>query len=83
MDFDANAFCELAYEGFLTTSMEVGGGTDPIQVLLPWIAVKRNSLDWKEVHINRSTAKRAKKYYLTTDQDYDGVMLGCIRQHGT
>jgi hypothetical protein len=45
LDFDARRFKALAYQGFITTSMELPVGRDapPIQVLLPWIAQNRVS----------------------------------------
>mmetsp|Transcript_81343 Transcript_81343/g.188953 ORF Transcript_81343/g.188953 Transcript_81343/m.188953 type:complete len:334 (+) Transcript_81343:17-1018(+) len=83
LDYNANLFCELAYEGFLSTSLEIPAGRDaPIQVLLPWIDPKRNSLDFNEMHISRQVKKRAKQYSITVDTAYDDVTLGCIRQHG-
>jgi hypothetical protein len=47
LDFNARNFRALAYQGFITTSIElkVGGGAPPIQVLLPWIAQNRVSYD--------------------------------------
>mmetsp|Transcript_44427 Transcript_44427/g.128586 ORF Transcript_44427/g.128586 Transcript_44427/m.128586 type:complete len:336 (+) Transcript_44427:51-1058(+) len=83
LDFNADLFCELAYEGFLSTSLEIpAGGDSVIQVMLPWIDPKRNSLDFHEMHISKQVRKRAKQYTMTVDTAYDDVMLGCIRQHG-
>lgn len=83
LDFSASLFCELAYEGFLSTSLELpAGGDEVIQVMLPWIDPKRNSLDFHDMHISRQVRKRAKQYTLTVDAAYDDVILGCIRQHG-
>lgn len=83
LDFSGNMFCELAYEGFLSTSLEIPTGDDfMIQVLLPWNDPTRNTLDWRDVHISRQVRKRAKKYTLTVDTAYDEVMLGCVRMHG-
>lgn len=83
LDFDPNFFCELAYEGFISTSMEIQAGDGfRIQVLLPWIDPKRNSLDFGDVHISRQVRKRAKHYAMTVDAAFERVMLGCIHQHG-
>lgn len=83
LDFSANLFCELAYEGFLSTSLEIpAGGGFQIQVMLPWNDPTRNTLDWRDVHVSRQVRKRAKQYSLTVDASYDEVMLGCIHMHG-
>lgn len=83
MDFDKNLFCELAFEGFLSTGLEIPAGNDlMIQIMLPWIDPKRNSLDLHEYRISRQVQKRAKQYTMTVDTAYDDVMLGCIHQHG-
>eukprot|EP00747_Dinoflagellata_sp_TGD_P168685 gnl/TRDRNA2_/TRDRNA2_195659_c0_seq1.p1 gnl/TRDRNA2_/TRDRNA2_195659_c0~~gnl/TRDRNA2_/TRDRNA2_195659_c0_seq1.p1 ORF type:complete len:329 (-),score=66.83 gnl/TRDRNA2_/TRDRNA2_195659_c0_seq1:107-1093(-) len=83
LDFSPNLFCELAYEGFLSTSMEIKAGEDfMLQVLLPWDDPIRNSLDFHETHVSRQVRKRAKHYTMTVDTAYDEVMLGCIWQHG-
>lgn len=83
LDFSGNMFCELAYEGFLSTSLEIPtGGALIIQVLLPWNDPTRNALEWRDVHISQKVRKRAKKYTMTVDAAYDDVMLGCIQMHG-
>lgn len=83
LDFEPNFFCELAYEGFLSTSLEIRAGPDfMLQVMLPWIAQKRSSLDFVDIHISHQVRKRAKRYTMTVDTAYDEVMLGCIHQHG-
>lgn len=83
LDFCPNFFCELAYEGFLSTALEIPLGSDVmLQVMLPWIDPKRNSLDFNDTHISRQVQKRAKRYTMTVDTAYDEVMLGCIWQHG-
>lgn len=83
LDFSGNLFCELAYEGFLSTSLEIPTGGDlVVQVLLPWNDPTRNTLDWQDVHISRQVRKRAKKYTMTVDTAYDDVILGCVRMHG-
>lgn len=83
LDMDAALFCEFAYEGFLSTSIELPfGGDVPIQILFPWSDPVRNSLDFADVHISRQVRKRAKRYSMTVDTAYDEVILGCVHQHG-
>mmetsp|Transcript_8977 Transcript_8977/g.14932 ORF Transcript_8977/g.14932 Transcript_8977/m.14932 type:complete len:331 (+) Transcript_8977:91-1083(+) len=82
LDFDPNFFCELAYEGFLSTGVELPFSEPPLQILLPWIDPKRNSLDFLETHVSHQVRKRAKRYTMTVDTAFDEVMLGCIWQHG-
>ena len=62
LDFDPNLFCELAYEGFLSTGMEMPAGQDaPLQILLPWIDPKRNSLDFEDMHISKQVRGRRRR----------------------
>ena len=62
LDFDPNLFCELAYEGFLSTGMEMPAGQDaPLQILLPWIDPKRNSLDFEDMHISKQVLGRRRR----------------------
>ena len=84
LDFDAKSFLELAREGFLTISHEIKLFSDyePIQILMPWIHMKRSMLDFHDVHVSKSVKKNAKKYTMTTDAAFDEVLLGCIQQHG-
>mmetsp|Transcript_75999 Transcript_75999/g.219478 ORF Transcript_75999/g.219478 Transcript_75999/m.219478 type:complete len:323 (-) Transcript_75999:130-1098(-) len=82
LDFSGDLFCELAYEGFLSTSLQIGTPSEPLQVMLPWNDPTRNSLDWQELHISRNTRKRAKRYSMTVDTAYDEVILNCIKMHG-
>lgn len=83
LDFDPNCFCELAYEGFLTTSLQIPAGRgSQLQILLPWIDPKRNSLDFADVHIPRQVRKRSRNYTMTVDAAFDEVILRCIWQHG-
>lgn len=82
LDFCKELFCELAYEGFLSTSLELDIGESMVQVLLPWNDPTRNALDFQDVHISKKVQKRAKHYTMTVDAAYDDVMLGCIRMHG-
>eukprot|EP00931_Biecheleriopsis_adriatica_P057054 TRINITY_DN33834_c0_g2_i1.p1 TRINITY_DN33834_c0_g2~~TRINITY_DN33834_c0_g2_i1.p1 ORF type:complete len:137 (-),score=15.64 TRINITY_DN33834_c0_g2_i1:75-485(-) len=54
LDVEPALFCELAYEGFLNTGLELpASGGEMIQMLLPWIDPVRNSLDFKDAHISR------------------------------
>jgi leucyl/phenylalanyl-tRNA--protein transferase len=84
LDFDTEAYCLLAHEGFITTGQELpaGRGEPPIQMLLPWIDPERNMLDFAAVHVPKQVRKRGKQYTLTTDAAFDDVVLQCVRQHG-
>lgn len=82
LDFNPNFFCELAYEGFLSTGTQISTRDDMLQILLPWIDPQRNSLDFHETHVSHQVRKRAKLYTMTVDTAYDEVLLGCVRQHG-
>mmetsp|Transcript_116326 Transcript_116326/g.336023 ORF Transcript_116326/g.336023 Transcript_116326/m.336023 type:complete len:444 (-) Transcript_116326:116-1447(-) len=83
LDLSPTVFCELAYEGFLSTSIEVPvSGFSPLQVMLPWNERSRHVLDWNKVHVGRKIRKFAKHYHVTADTAFDQVLLGCIRIHG-
>lgn len=82
LEFSPELFCELAYEGFLSTSTEVPSDGDPIQVMLPWIDPIRNTLDFSDTHLPRQVRKKAKGYSMTVDTALDDVILGCVRMHG-
>jgi len=83
LDFSGSLFCELAYEGFLSTSNEIQVSRDLLlQMLLPWNDPTRNTLDCQDMHISRQVKKRARRYKMSVDAAYDDVMLGCIRMHG-
>lgn len=75
LDFSGDLFCELAYEGFLSTSLELSmADSAPLQVMLPWNDPTRNTLDWSELHVSKNARKRAKRYTMTVDAAYDEAM---------
>ena len=83
LDFQPALFCQLAYEGFLSTGLQIPmGAAPPLQILLPWIDSKRNSLDFRDFHVSKQVRKHAGRYSMTTDAAFDDVILGCIRQVG-
>lgn len=83
LDFHPNHFCELAYEGFNPTSIEIPSDNDVmIQVLTPCFEPERNVLKCLDTHISKKARKRSKNFTMTVDAAYDDVILGCIRQHG-
>jgi len=81
LDFDPNFFCELAYEGFNPTSIEIPADHD-LKVLTPCFELERDVLTCLSTHISKKTRKRARHYTLTMDVAYEDVMLECIHLHG-
>nr|PUA89471.1 leucyl/phenylalanyl-tRNA protein transferase [Toxoplasma gondii TgCATBr9] len=57
---------------------------DPMYILLPKLHQERCCLllDQMTPHISRNTRKRAKRFCFSIDRDFDGVLAGCVRQHG-
>ncbi|KEP64794.1 UNVERIFIED_CONTAM: hypothetical protein HHA_202590 [Hammondia hammondi] len=57
---------------------------DPLYILLPKLHQERCCLllDQMTPHISRNTRKRAKRFCFSIDRDFDGVLEGCVRQHG-
>lgn len=51
-------------------------------VLLPWLAPDRCLMDYPNIRVSSKTRKRAKKYTVTVNQDFDGVVAACVKQHG-
>eukprot|EP01066_Platyproteum_vivax_P011750 Platyproteum_vivax@DN5329_c0_g1_i1.p1 len=52
-------------------------------VLMPKLHLHRCVLKMKDLHIGRSTKKRAKSFTITINKNFDGVVEGCHRQHGS
>ena len=50
--------------------------------LLPKLHIHRSIVDFKDIHIHKSCRKKAKRYTISIDQDIDGVIAGCVEQHG-
>ncbi|PFH34621.1 hypothetical protein BESB_066540 [Besnoitia besnoiti] len=55
-----------------------------LYLLLPKLHQERCCLrlDRMTLHISRNTRKRAKRFFFSIDRDIDGVLQGCVRQHG-
>jgi len=75
---------ELMYNGFLTMCDRVGGKHEPNSgcILLPKLHVKRCLLSLNEIHIGKSTRRKAKKFQLSLDRAFNEVCAGIVRQHG-
>ncbi|CBZ52446.1 conserved hypothetical protein [Neospora caninum Liverpool] len=55
-----------------------------LYILLPKLHQERCCLllDQMMPHISRNTRKRAKRFCFSIDRDFDGVLEGCVKQHG-
>ncbi|PHJ24413.1 leucyl phenylalanyl-trna protein transferase [Cystoisospora suis] len=53
-------------------------------LLLPKLHQERCCIDLDQTtpHISRNTRKRSKRFFFSIDRHFDGVLQGCIRQHG-
>jgi len=76
--FDAKFIASLMYEGFLPIATEYGG----IHYLLPKLHEARCVLEPKNLHIPKSTRKKAKGFTLRINTSFDKVVEGCHNQHG-
>ena len=79
LSFDIGFFARLCYEGFLSIC------SYPAKLcflLMPWIAPTRAVMDFGEMHVSKQLKKRSKGYHMTINADFEGVVKGCVQQHG-
>eukprot|EP00750_Incisomonas_marina_P021474 INCI4445.1.p1 GENE.INCI4445.1~~INCI4445.1.p1 ORF type:complete len:428 (-),score=77.66 INCI4445.1:106-1389(-) len=79
LSFDVTFFARLCYEGFLSIC---SFPADFVYLLMPWIAPTRAVMNFGGMHVSRQLRKRARSYYMTVNTDLEGVMKGCVQQHG-
>jgi hypothetical protein len=72
--FDPRLVVQLMAEGFLPIATS--------GILLPKLHVERCVLRLSNLHISKSTRKKAKNFYLTVNECFDRVVSGCHAQHG-
>ncbi|KAF4657608.1 hypothetical protein FOL46_007354 [Perkinsus olseni] len=79
----------LFYEGFLPICTDIGGtdedgSASPLYILLPKLHRKRSAITdiLRDLHIHKKVRKKAGRYELSFDTDFDGVVSSCHRQHG-
>lgn len=73
--FHYKLLCQLCSEGFLPIATD--------GVLLPKLHAQRCVISLpSDLHISKSTRKKAKKYSVTVNKAFDEVIIGCQHQHG-
>lgn len=72
--FDKRLVAQLMAEGFLPIATR--------KMLLPKLHIERCVISWKDFHISKSVRKKGKKWNMSVNQDFDGVVQGCRTQHG-
>ncbi|GBG32920.1 Hypothetical Protein FCC1311_091462 [Hondaea fermentalgiana] len=78
LSFDPDFIAELMRSGFLPMCQAVGRN----HVLLPKLHSSRCLLELKDLHISRSTRKRAKSFEMSMDRAFAEVCKGIVAQHG-
>jgi len=77
--FHPRLMAQLMSEGFLPIASEGGA----YYVLLPKLHQQRCVIHLpNNLHISRSTRKKAKRFQFTVNQAFDDVVTGCRQQHG-
>jgi len=77
----------LMYYGFLPLAM-AHPDSNPSHIykyqwLMPKIHRMRTVMDWKKYSPpNHTLKKQSKKFFFTINQSFDGVIQGCVNQHG-
>ena len=79
LTFDVTWFARLCYDGFLSICSYP---QKCVYLLMPWIAPIRSVMDFGRMHVSKQLRKRARKYHMTVNTDFDGVVNGCVAQHG-
>jgi len=79
LDFDVAFFARLCYEGFLSISSYP---EKIVMVLMPWIDPQRAVMEFGSMRVSKSLTKRARGYHMTVNADFEGVVRGCVAQHG-
>jgi len=86
VDFAGSFLRRLFATGFLPICSKMPVAGDPpeeLYVLLPKLHRKRCVLlDFGTIHVDRGARKRSRRYRLAVDSDFQGVVQGCIEQHG-
>jgi hypothetical protein len=80
-DWSVPFYAAAAYEGFIATAQDWGGGGERSVALLPEIQRAYCVLDWAKLHVSRKARKRSAHYDLTVDQQLDRVLDGIRRHH--
>uniref|UniRef100_A0A7S2WKL2 Leucyl/phenylalanyl-tRNA--protein transferase n=1 Tax=Mucochytrium quahogii TaxID=96639 RepID=A0A7S2WKL2_9STRA len=79
ISFDEDFIAELMYNGFLTMCERL----NPCQcVLLPKLHATRCVLQIEDLHIFRSSKKKAKRFSFSCDRAFDSVCNSIVEQHG-
>ena len=81
LTFSPLFMAQLVYEGFLPICAELGGGTG-LWLLMPKWHVQRCTMRFSDAHVSKSAKKRARRFRLTVDQEFDQVVDRCVEQHG-
>lgn len=67
-----------------TTSRSTSVSSSPptLYYLLPKLHQRRAALHPAQLHISRQARKKAKTFWISMDTNFQGVLEGCLRQHG-
>ena len=79
LSFDLGFFARLCFEGFLSIC---SFPQKLVPVLMPWIDPERAVMEFGAMHVSKVLVKRSKHYRMTVNADLDGVVAGCVKQHG-
>jgi Leu/Phe-tRNA-protein transferase len=81
LNFYPSFLAALIFEGFLPICCELGGGSG-LYCLLPKLHEERCILLWESLYVSKRNRSKAKKFVLTHNTNFHGVVDGCIKQHG-
>ena len=81
---DAVLFAQVMLEGYLPIASKTNDDDDNgMTIVLPKLHRERCVINpISDMHISRSVRKKSKRYVCTINQNFDGVVAGCHRQHG-
>lgn len=81
---DAVLFAQVMVEGFLPIAAKTNDDDrNGMTIVLPKLHRERCVISpISDMHISKSVRKKSKRYAATINQNFDGVVAGCHRQHG-
>jgi Leu/Phe-tRNA-protein transferase len=79
---DADAFESSASAGFMPMGIRVASPRGGMDLLLPKLHLERCLLDPSLTRVTKTARREARKYSLSVNGDFSGVLAACVETHG-